>query len=113
MTINKAFMKKYRALDRPEYFISVPVNRRLNKADFTKSRCNVHFAYEKGNIDDAISHGLLQKAVQEIPELSRFALYDGASSYNDIRQVVKDFDERKKQFGNKTKVLPSSNDYPH
>lgn len=92
-TVEKAFLKQYGAPNRREDLISVAENACLNRENLAKSLPGMPLIYENENVDDATYYGILRRTVQQIPELSRFALYRGVSSYRELEKVVKDFDE--------------------
>lgn len=83
----------------------MPQNASLFREYSAKYLCGMHLIYEKANVDNASCYRLLRKAVQEIAELSWFAFYHEALSYRKLKQVVEDFDEKTKQFGNETEMF--------
>lgn len=60
--------------------------------------------YENARIDEITRYRLQRKAVNEYPDLAQFAIYQKASLYRELKQVVEDFFEGTKQFGKFTRV---------
>lgn len=60
----------------------------------------MHCVYEKTNIDNIVSYGLLSMSVSLHPDFVCFAVYQGAKHYDNLKAVVEDFHEGTKGFCN-------------
>lgn len=76
----------------PEDVIPTSKSVTIDKAYLIKSVQYMDTAFKKSGFNDAAKFVLIRKEVMAIPDLAQFAIHGGASSYENMRKAVIEYD---------------------
>lgn len=71
---------------------------KMNKDDLVKSLQNMATVFKKAGVKYAKTPGFIRQVVILVPYMSQFSIYRGSSTYEEMWNVVKEYETKRTEF---------------